>query len=102
MQPYSLDITFTKPASITVTGASSTTAEFIGDDRGRWLFTAVTTDAYVMLGDASVGAASIATGGFHFYVPAGQSLVVRLQPNQKFFRVISTGAGTLIRNKVGN
>jgi hypothetical protein len=102
VQPYSLDITFSKPAVVTSTSGTSTSAEFIGDDRGRWLFTAVGADAYVNLGDSSVAAATTATGGFYFYIPSGQSMVVRLQPNQKFFRVISSGTGTLVRNKVGN
>lgn len=103
MQPYSLDITFAKPAqSVSTSGTALSAALPFGTDRGRWLFTSVTSDAYIYLGSASTDTATTSSGGFHVLLPAGQSIVIRLQPGQFFFNVIASGAGTLVYNKVGN
>lgn len=103
MQPYSLDITLTNTArSVSTSGTALSAALPFGTDRGRWLFTALTSDAYIYLGSASTDTATTSSGGFHIVIPAGQSVVIRLQPGQFFFNVIASAAGTLVYNKVGN
>lgn len=103
MQPYSLDITLKDKATLQpVTAAALAAAVPFGTDRGRWLFTAIGADVYINLGDASTISAAISSGNYNFVILSGQSLVVRLQPDQHFFNVIASGAGNLSYVKVGN
>lgn len=88
--------------NIISTSTSSTTAEALSNGQGRYMFAAITSNAYVRLGTFSVSAAAATDANFDFVVLAGTYLVITTNPSVTHFRVIADASGTLVVNKVGN
>lgn len=89
--------------TVVSTDTSSTAAAAFGNGPGRYIFTAITSNAYIRLGTSSGMSAAVGTtGNFDICVPAGSSMVVWISPAYTHYRIIADAAGVVVLGKVGN
>lgn len=84
----------------TATTTASTSEAALAKGGGRYLFTSLTSNAYIKFGVTGMAAAS--TSNFDICVPAGGTVCIFIPDSITYMRVIADASGSIAWGKVGN